>query len=51
MGELGLGGTFQAFVEAQMLRFALFRDSVKRFDRFGAGRRPIDAHEGLGKLR
>ena len=34
-----------------MLRLPLFRDSVKRFDSFGTGRRPVDAHEGLRKLR
>jgi len=51
VGELRLGGALQGLVEAQVLRFALFRDSVKRFDSFGAGRRPVDAHEGLRKLR
>ncbi len=48
MRELGLGGTPQALLETQMRRLALFRDPVKGFDRFGSGRRAIDANIGLG---
>ncbi len=48
MREFGLGGTPQALLETQMRRLALFRNSAKRFDRFGPGRRAVDANIGLG---